>query len=242
MKEYSLLMALLDYLPVMLFSSAVVIFIRGLYSKMSKGAFALFAAGTIDIIAAGFLKATYKLLYALGIADFAVLGDIFFPLQSLGFILAGTGIMAILLFRQTEEKEERDSSIKSTMVISGGIYLAVIVLSILLKLFIKNGKTPYFKGTMIFVTLMILGLLMMDTGLAVMASKLGKKNIIWLYAVSFISSLAMGYLSSRNFDKAAMNWVAEGVNTIGQLSLLAAAVKQHNRGFEKLRLRGEEIL
>lgn len=64
MKEFSVLMALADFIPVVLFCAAAVILIRDMYNKMSKGAFALFAAGTIDVICAGSLKAIYKLLYA----------------------------------------------------------------------------------------------------------------------------------------------------------------------------------
>ena len=85
MKEYTVCMALLDFVPVILFGIASVILQRALYPRMSKGAFALFAAGTIDIICAGSLKALYKLLYALKICDFEVLSDLFFPVQSIKF-------------------------------------------------------------------------------------------------------------------------------------------------------------
>ena len=49
MKDFSVSMALVDYIPVLLFATAGVILMRDLYSKMSKGAFALFAAGVIDV-------------------------------------------------------------------------------------------------------------------------------------------------------------------------------------------------
>ena len=35
----------------------------------------------------------------------------------------------------------------------------------------------------------------------------------------FFLSLMMGYLSSKDFDKAFMNWLAQGINTLGQLLL-----------------------
>ena len=37
--------------------------------------------------------------------------------------------------------------------------------------------------------------------------------------------LMMGYLSSRDFTQASMNWIAEGVNVVGQAILLLAAVR-----------------
>ena len=35
----------------------------------------------------------------------------------------------------------------------------------------------------------------------------------------------MGYLSSRDFTKASMNWIAECVNLAGQLLLLFASIE-----------------
>ena len=43
-------------------------------------------------------------------------------------------------------------------------------------------------------------------------------------------NFGMGYLSSRNFDNAAMNWIAEGVNSVGQCALLLGAVLLHKSG------------
>lgn len=96
MNQFSVPMALVDFIPVILFAISSVVLQRDLYNKMSKGAFALFAAGTIDIVAAGALKALYKLLHAAGVCDFKRLNAMFFPVQSLGFLLAGAGIAAML--------------------------------------------------------------------------------------------------------------------------------------------------
>ncbi|MBP3588004.1 MAG: hypothetical protein J6J51_03120 [Clostridia bacterium] len=96
MYNFSIPMALADYIPVMFFGTAALLLQRDLYGKMRKGAFALFAAGTINIFAAGFLKATWKLLYAAGICDFLALNSMFLPVQSIGFLLAGAGIMMML--------------------------------------------------------------------------------------------------------------------------------------------------
>ena len=100
MKDFSVSMAIVDYIPVILFATAAVLLMRDLYNKMSKGAFALFAAGVIDIVCAGALKATYKLLYASGVCDFEPLNEMFFPVQSIGFLLAGIGIIAMLCHKQ----------------------------------------------------------------------------------------------------------------------------------------------
>ena len=100
MNDFSIAMALVDYIPVFLFGAAAVLLQRDLYNKMSKGCFALFAAGTINVFIAGFLKATWKLLYAADICDFTALDDMFFPVQSIGFLLVGIAVVAMLGFRQ----------------------------------------------------------------------------------------------------------------------------------------------
>ena len=87
----------MDFIPVLFFGYAAALLQRDLYDKMRKSHFALFAAGTIDIFAAGFLKALWKLLYAANICDFHALNTMFLPVQSIGFLLAGIGIVMMLL-------------------------------------------------------------------------------------------------------------------------------------------------
>ncbi len=241
MKEFSLAMSLLDYIPVFLFTAAVVILIRSLYNKMSKGAFALFAAGTVDVIAAGFLKASYKLLYALGICDFTSLSSLFFPMQALGFMLAGLGLSALILHRQTEREKRDEKDSRKALFITILVFVLFIVLLLIIGMNKdRSSAPPYFSGTFVFVTLMVLGLAAMDAALSVLSVKLGKKSLIILFSLSFVFSLMMGYLSSRSFDKASMNWIAEGVNTAGQLTLLLGSLGLGRNGLEALRLHGEE--
>ncbi len=204
MKDFSVSMALVDFIPVIFFCMAAVLLMRDLYYKMSKGAFALFAAGAIDIVCAGALKAVYKLLYASGVCDFEALNAIFFPVQSIGFLLAGVGMLAMICHRQSENT-----------------LLAV--------------APPVFAGTFIFVGLMVAGLGLMDAVLCILAVRIKKPALIAFFAVSFVCSLCMGYLSSQDFAKASMNWIAEGVNVIGQGALLAGVVLLHknwNKGLD----------
>ena len=211
MKDFSVSMALVDYIPVIFFALASVILMRDLYNKMSKGAFALFAAGTIDITCAGALKATYKLLYAAGVCDFEALSAMFFPVQSIGFLLAGIGILAMLCHKQSKT--------------------AVCAVA-----------PPLFSGTFVFVGLMVAGLGIMDVVLCILAAKLKKSVLIALFVLSFVCSLCMGYLSSQDFAEASMNWIAEGVNVVGQGALLAGAILLHKNGLAELELRKGETV
>ena len=208
MKDFSVSMALVDFIPVIFFAIATVILMRDLYNKMSKGAFALFAAGCIDVTCAGALKATYKLLYAAGLCDFEPLNAMFFPVQSIGFLLAGIGILAMICYRQTEKPKN------ATLAVA----------------------PPLFTGTFVFVGLMVAGLGLMDVVLCILSVKLKKPGVIALFVLSFICSLCMGYLSSQDFAQASMNWIAEGVNVVGQGALLAGAILLHKGGLAELKL------
>ena len=201
MKDFSIGMALVDYIPVFFFGLGAAILMQCLYNKMTKASFSLFAAGSINVFMAGFLKATYKLLYAANICDFEPLNSMFFPVQALGFLLAGSGI--ILMFVRKKHLP---------------MYAVAPVL---------------WKGTFLFVGFMVLGLGMMDAGLCYLAKKLKKPGIIAIYVVSFVCCLAMGYLSSKDFAQASMNWIAEGINVIGQGCFLWGAIALRKAGLEE---------
>ncbi|MBQ7335407.1 MAG: hypothetical protein IJW92_02905 [Clostridia bacterium] len=210
MNDFSISMALVDYIPVICFAIAAFILLGDLYNKMCKGAFALFSAGVIDVAIAGALKATWKLLYATGTCDFEALDVMFFPVQSIGFLLAGIGALLMLVN--------------------------------------KRGKTsllavapPVLSGTFVFVGLMVAGLGIMDAVLCILSAKLKKPALIAVFVLSFACSLCMGYLSSQDFAEASMNWIAEGVNVVGQGTLLIGVVMLHKNGLSTLRLdRGEQ--
>ena len=199
-------MALVDYIPVIFFFLATANIMRDLYDKMTKASFALFAAGSVNITIAGALKATWKLLYAAGICNFEALNNMFFPTQSLGFMLAGIGILLMLI----KSKNNKAAA------------LAV--------------APPVFSGTFVFVGLMVAGLGLIDAVLCILAVKLKKPALIAIFVVSFVCSLGMGYLSSKDFAEASMNWIAEGVNVVGQGALFAGAYLLHKNGLKELKL------
>lgn len=187
-------MAIVDFIPVALFLAGALVLQRDLYHEMSKGSFALFSAGTITIFVAGFFKATWKLLYALSVCDFEALNKCFFPMQTTGFVLAGLGVLAMVVLPQKEKS----------------VCAAAAVPAV-------------FGGTMLFVALMVLGVVALDGSLVAVAVRRKKHAAIPVLVVSFVFVMGMGYLSSKDFSIPAMNWLAEGVNIVGQGAFFVAA-------------------
>ena len=95
MNGISVPMAIVDFIPVVLFFISAVILQRDLYNKMSKGAFALLAAGSIMVLIGGIYKASWKILYALNICDFVVLDTSMFPMQAPGFMLVFLSLVTL---------------------------------------------------------------------------------------------------------------------------------------------------
>ncbi len=196
----SISMAIVDFIPVGLFIAAAVVLMRDLYNKMSKGAFALFSAGTLMIMIAGIYKAAWKLLYALEVFDFVALNQVFFPMQTTGFVLTAIALIALLCAPQG----------KHTMYTIAAL--------------------PVYDSSMPFVIFTVLGTAGICGSLAVIAARMKKKLAILLFVVAFVFMLAMGYLSSRDFTQASMHWIAQCTNIVGQGSLLAGVLVLHKAG------------
>ena len=201
MYEFSVPMALADFVPVALFAVAAVLMQRDLYNKMPKYAYACFAAGCVDVFLAGFLKALWKLLYAMNLCDFHVLNTMFLPVQSIGLLLTGFGLILMLTSRRSAA-------------------LAV--------------APPVFAGTFVFIAMMVAGLGAMCASLGIVAARMKKKGLIVLFVLTFLCYMAMGYLASRDGSSAAMNWIEQGVNTLGQALLLCGVISLHRAGLREL--------
>ena len=100
MYNFTIPMALMDYVPVIFFGITAVILLRDLYNKMFKGAYALLAAGSVNVFLAGFCKATWKLLYAANICDFVALEEMFMPVNSLGLLFVGLSLIGMLCWKR----------------------------------------------------------------------------------------------------------------------------------------------
>ena len=198
MNDFTVIMALVDYVPVVLFALAYAILLKDLVRKERPLAETLIVFGGILIVAAGFLKASYKLLYALKIGDFIWMSKQLLANQAVGMLLMGIGL--------------------ALLACSPG----------------KKGKVYGLIPTMASIGMMVIGTCAIDASLCYMASKLNRKKAMPLFIISFFMYMGMGYLSSKDFTKASMNWIAQGVNIVGQLLFYAGCRILDKAGLKKL--------
>ena len=136
-------MALTDFIPVFLFLASAILLLRFLYPQMRVGAFAMLACGTGAVFTAGFLKALWKLLYALGLCDFQALNLTFMPLQSIGFLTAGIALLLHVIRARGKTAAVAAPAVYSgTMLFVGLMVAGVLLTDVCLAILAKRAKKP----------------------------------------------------------------------------------------------------
>ena len=221
MKEYSIPMALFDMLPVIFFMTGTTTIAADMRQKMTLPSKILFVGGSWIVGAAGLLKALYKLVFSTGMGDPAWMSGQFFYNQAFGFLLAGIGLTLAVTRLDKAQPGGAGSGGSGSGGSKGG-----------------SGSGKLYSvvpiPVMALVGIMVAGLAALDASLCFLAARLKKRSALVLFIVSFFMCLGMGYLSSRSFEKASMNWIAEGVNAVGQFAFLAGCNILHEAGLGEL--------
>lgn len=126
MYNFTVPMALMDYVPVLFFAVTTVLLLRDLYNKMSPVTFTLLASGSVNVFMAGFCKATWKLLYAANICDFVVLEKMFLPVNSIGLLLVGLGLVGMLL----RKRKGAALAVAPAAFSGSGVFIAMMVVGL----------------------------------------------------------------------------------------------------------------
>ena len=206
MYHFTIPMALMDFVPVIFFGITAVLLLGDLYNKMSKGVFALFAAGCVNVFMAGFCKALWKLLYAANICNFLALEEMFMPMNSIGLLFVGLSLIFMVSLKK-----------KSAV-------LSVAPVAI-------TTNLP-------FIMMMVVGLGGMCASLSVLAAKMKKGKVMFLFILSFLCAMAMGYMSSQDSTLAWVNWAEQSINTVSQLCLMVGVIVLHKAGLKDLTWEG----
>ena len=218
-QDYSVIMGLVDLLPVILFTLAGCIIIKVMFNELRKPFAVMLCSGVTLSLTAGLFKALWKILLACNVCDFYPFNVMFLPTQSLGFILMGVGLLS-LLFKKKEAKE--------------GEKISVIALPTIL--FALAG-VPATKedGSIVFIALLIVGAAMITTSLSYLAVKNKNWICLILFIIDFVGLIIMGAMkplsSKMGLDVTQANWVEQSVNTVAQISLLIGCYLMNRKGF-----------
>jgi hypothetical protein len=123
--DYTIGLALLDFVPILAFLVGAYFLVRISLLVRGKPCSRMMMAGTGLIFLGGFLKASWKLLYTLEIADITVMSELQFILLSIGF----TGMLVAVIYIARGRK--KGLPLESTMAIAAWKipFLAVMTLT-----------------------------------------------------------------------------------------------------------------
>ncbi len=216
-EDYSLIMGLVDLIPVILFGVAGSFIIKELFSKLKKPFAVMMCSGVTLSLTAGVFKAIWKILLSLGVCDLYPFDAMFMPTQSLGFVLMGVGLLSIMW--TLKDKKAAVSN--------------VIALPVIFLFFIDPVKQE--SGSIVFIILLVVGELMIATSLCYLSVRNKKWLALVLFVISCIALITMGAMkplsTKLNMTETVANWVEESINIVAQGTLLGGVLILNKKGF-----------
>ena len=116
--EVSLFMALVDFIPVIIFMIGMGYVIKIAYGKIKIFMFAILTGGVFLAFIAGLSKSTWKFLYCRGY-DYVPLNTAFIIYQTVGFFLIAVGVVALLIedFKNKSKKNIKLMTLSINLII-----------------------------------------------------------------------------------------------------------------------------
>lgn len=180
-ESVSIPMAIVDFVPVILFFIAMIIVQRDVYFTLTKWGFSCLAAGSIMVLTAGFFKALHKILLACGAPadEIMSLEQCFFPIQGTGFMLVFLGLLSPVF---KTKKATTTAMAPLTIIFLAGQILGCAGMQFMLGVFAKKLKKPL--AIVLFVVAFVAML-----GMGYLSSKFdGSSNMHWIAQLTNIVS------------------------------------------------------
>ena len=225
-EDYSVLMGLMDLIPVILFAVSGCIIIKVMFNELRKPFAVMLCSGVTLSLTAGVFKAVWKILLALNICDFYPFDVMFMPTQALGFVLMGIGLVS-LFFQKKDDKAIAN----------------VAVWPLMLLVVLERVAVPTENGSIAFIAMLVIGDIAISTALCYLAIKNKNWISLVLFIVFCIGLIAMGAMkplsTKLNMTVTVANWVEESINIVAQGCLLGGAILMNKKGFFSFREKQE---
>ena len=211
--EYTLSLALLDYLPVALTAIGLIAIARMvLHVNVLQGNLAFI--GTILTILGGFFKATWKFVLAAsnGTTDIAWMDNSLFVLMAPGYILLAWSVW------QTVRTVQRKNTIQ-TWYPPFAIILVMFAASIFL--YLAQPDSPAWERVLL--SVMVAATIITGIFLIVFGFRQRLPVAGWLFILNLAGIIILNGLARIDNQSIALQWIEEGINTITWLAFAIAA-------------------
>lgn len=221
METYSVVMALQDYMPVVLSGAGLFILAR-MVERMDKSAGKMAYSGAGLVTLGGLCKATWKFIYALSAhqTDITAMNDVLFWFLSAGFILFSCALWYGQ--RNTWGKHRAANIWIVPCLLIGLTWGAAAYTGIQLYDPTREGRQLWF-----FILLMATTVAnFVAGGLAIWQAR--KQNLAWvagLFTLNLVAVVLLQGMARLSQDSAALQWVQQIINTLAQGAFVWAALK-----------------
>jgi hypothetical protein len=210
--EFTLSLALLDFVPVFLTAFGFIYLIRLAFSILPKQGRIAFIGGML-VVAGGLFKATWKLIMALshGAVDIHWMENSLFVLMTPGYILFAWSMWQVA--RSAQGKRTFHAWLLPTLVSLG-------MLGVSFSLYNSAPNSQAWK--LILLTVTVLGNFVSGILLIVFAFRQKLSLVGWLFLFNLVCVFALNGLA-RTSQTVLIHWIAEIVNTFSCLGFMVAA-------------------
>ena len=211
--EYTLSLALVDFLPVFFTAVGLVAISRMVaHVNVTQGRVAFY--GTLFTIAGGFFKATWKLLMASsnGAVDIRWMEEGLFVFMAPGYTLLAWSVWQTV--RAVQGKKTSHAWIPPLIIIG-------VVFATSISLFVIQPESPAWER--ILLSLMVLATIITGIFLIIFGFRQGLPSAGWLFILNLIGIILLNGLARLDDQTIALQWIEEGINTIAWLAFAIAS-------------------
>ena len=207
--EYTLSLALVDFLPVF-FAAFGFFYVVRLVAFVLPVQGGIAFLGAIFVVLGGFIKAVWKLLMAssAGTMDLAWMENALFILMAPGYILLAWSVW----------QTARSVQGKRTFSV-WALPVTVIVLLFLTSFYLYRLDPASPAWERILLTALVLATLLTGTLLIVFAARLKLNRAAWLFLVNLLTVLVMNGLARQPDQPISLQWIEEMINVVSWLAI-----------------------
>ena len=211
--EFSLTLALLDFVPVFLTAIGFIYLIRLVFSVLPIQGRISFAGGIL-VVAGGFFRATWKLLMAFshGAVDVNWMENSLFVLMTPGYILFAWSMWQVA--RSVQGKKIFHAWILPALI-------SLIALGVSFSLYTSMPDSQAWKRVLL--TMTVLGNFVSGILLIVFTFRQKLSLAGWLFILNLVAVFVLNGLARLPEQPVILHWIDEGINTVSCLGFVIAA-------------------
>lgn len=224
---FTLPMAILDIVPVVLFALAGFRLAGALYNKMTSREYAMFSCGVgICLFSAG-ARLIWKFLLVLRICNYTTIAEAFYPTQACAFVLMSIALQSMLVQQKKQIRLNCSVLPVGLAMLTPGLLAnetntADVITESMLPA--SDNLIPEYSEHMPFLAITTLFMTYFSYLLGCITVKVDKKIGILYIVMEYVGFLALGYIGAQaNVHTSAMyHWFAEFSNVFAEAFFLLA--------------------